>query len=129
MPPLLQHLYDSIKLLVICGVFHLCLFQLLAEICNRSVLLTQDCSYGKPTCVTLYLKCLLEIQQHQNWLFRDLSLQQVESLLSLYCPVKRLMALLHCIHHCCANPTKILDEFSVETSQTMKTSHLENISR
>jgi hypothetical protein len=129
MPPLFQCLYDSIKILIIRGVFQFRLVQLLTEICNWSVFLTQDLSYGKPTRITFYLKCFLKIRQHQNWLFRDLLLQQIESLLSLCCPVKRLMPLLHCIHHCCANSTEISDEFSVETSQTMKTSDLKYVPR
>jgi hypothetical protein len=129
MPPLLQCLYDSIKFLIIRGVLQFRLIQLLVEICNWSVLLAQDRSYGKSACITFHLKCLQEIRQHQHWSFPDLLLQQIESLFSLGCPMKSLMPLLHCVHHRCTNPTEIFDEFSVETSQTMKTSHLENISR
>jgi hypothetical protein len=128
MPPLFQCLYDSIKFFVVCGVFQLCLIQLLTEICNWSVLLTQDRSYGKATCITFHLECLLKIWQHQHWLLCDLSLQQIESLLSLGCPMKSLMLLLHYVHHCCTNSTEIPNELSVETSQTMETSQIKNIS-
>ena len=129
MSPFLQCLYDSIKLLIISGLLHFRFIQLLAELCYRSIFLTQDCPYCKSTCITFYLKCLFEIQQHQNWLFRDFLLQQIEDFLSLFCPVKRLVSLLHCIHHWCTNSTKIPDEFSEETSQSMKTFHLKDILR
>jgi hypothetical protein len=125
--PFIQCLYDGIELFIICGVFLFCLFQLIAEIFNRPVFLAQDCSYGKPTCITFYLECFLKIWQHQDWLLYNLSSQQIETLLSLFHPVKIFMSFLHYIHHCCTNSTEILDEFSVETSQSMKNPHLKYI--
>jgi hypothetical protein len=127
MPPFLQCLHDSIQLLIISGVLHFRFIQLLAEVCYRSVFLTQDCPNCKSACIAFHLKCLLEIWQHQNWSFCDLPLQHIKTIFSLFCLVKRLVSFLHCVHHCCTNSTKIPDEFSVETSQSVKTSHLENI--
>jgi hypothetical protein len=125
--PLLQCLDNSIEFLIIRGVFYLGFIHLIAEICYRPVFLTQDCPYFKSTCITFYLICLCKIKQHQNWLFCDFPLQQIEAFLSLLCPVKRLVSLLHCVHHRCTNSTKIPDELPVETSQSMKNSHLKDV--
>jgi hypothetical protein len=70
-----------------------------------------------------------ENQATPNWLLCYLSLQQIEAPFSLCCPMKNFMPLLHCVHHCGANSTKIPNEFSVETSQTMETPYLKNIPR
>jgi hypothetical protein len=128
-PPLFQCLYDSIELLIIRGLFLFHLIQLLTEVCYRSVFLTQDYSDCKSACIAFHLKCFLKIRQHQNWLFCNLPFQQFEALLSLISLVKRFMPLLHGVHHRCANSTEIPDEFLVETSQSMKTSHLKYILR
>jgi hypothetical protein len=127
--PFLQCLNNSIKLLVIRGVFHFFFIQLLTEVCYHPVFLAQDCPYCKSTCITFYLKCLFEIRQHQNWLFRDFLLQQIKSFLSLLCLVKRFVYLLHYVHHWCTNSTEIPDEIPVETSQSMKTSNFKDTLR
>jgi hypothetical protein len=124
MSPFFQCLNNNIELLVIRGVFHFHFIQLPAEVCYRPIFLAQDCPYCKSACITFYLKCLHKIQQHQNWLFRNFLLQQIEDFISLFYPVKRLVSLLHFVHHRCTNSTKILDELPVETSQSVKTSHL-----
>jgi hypothetical protein len=114
-PPFLQSLNYGIKLLVICGVFPLSLIQLLAEIGNGSIVLTQNCSYCNSTCVTSYLKCLPKIRQEQNWSFCYLLLQYIKSPFGLLCPFKILVPLLHCIHHGCTNPTEVSNELSIKT--------------
>jgi hypothetical protein len=127
MPLFLQCLNNSIELLVIRGAFHFCFIQLLAEVCHRHVFLAQDCPYCKSTCITFYLKCVFKIRQHQNWVFHDFPFQQIEAFLSLFYPVKIFMSLIHCVHHRCTNSAKILDELLVETSQSVKNSHLKDI--
>jgi hypothetical protein len=82
-PPLLQCLYDRIKFLVICGVLNLRLIQFLTELCDWPVVLAQDCSNCKSTCITLDLKRLAKVWQHQNWFLCDLLLQQIKALLDI----------------------------------------------
>jgi hypothetical protein len=129
MPPFLQCLNDSIELLVISGVLHFHFIHLLAEIRYRPVFLTQDCPDCKSTCIAFHLECLSKIWQHQNCSFRNLPLQQIKNFLGFFYPVKRLMSFLHYVHHRYTNFTEIPDEFSIESSQSMKTSHLKYILR
>jgi hypothetical protein len=115
MSPLLQRLYDCIKFFIIRGVFPLCIFQLVTEVCNRSVVLNQDCSNHKPTCVTSHLKCSTKIWQNQNWLSSYLLFQQLETSLCFLCPMKIFMYFLDRVHHWCKNSTKISDELPIKT--------------
>jgi hypothetical protein len=114
-PPFLQGLNYSIKLFIICGVLSLSRIQLLIEICNWSIILAQYCSNCNSTCITSHLKCLSKIWQDQNWSLYYLLLQYIEYPLSLLCPFKILVPLLHCIHHWCTNSTEISTELPVET--------------
>jgi hypothetical protein len=75
---------------------------------------------AKPLASHFTWNVFMKIWQHKDCLLCNLSSQQIETLLSLFHPVKIFMSFLHCIHHCFTNSTKIPDEFSVETSQSMK---------
>jgi hypothetical protein len=113
--PFIQGLNYSIKFFIICRVLSLSLIQLLIEICNWFIILAQDCSNCNSTCITFHLKCLPEISQDQNWSSCYLLLQYIEAPLGLLCPFKKLVPLLHCIHHSCTNFTEISNELPIET--------------
>jgi hypothetical protein len=114
MSPLLQHLYDCIKLFITHGIFHLFIVHLLTEVWNRPIVLTQDCSNRKSTCVTYDLECFAKIRQNQNWLSSYLLFQQLETFLSFLYPMKIFMSLLDSIHHWCRNSTEVSDEFPIK---------------
>jgi hypothetical protein len=126
MSPFLQGLNYGIKLLVICELFSLGLIQLLTEVGNRSIILTQNCFYCNSTCITSHLKCLFKIRQDQNWSFYYLFLQYIEAPFGLLRPFKRIVLLLHCIHHWCTNPTDVSDELSIETCQSVKSPYIKH---
>jgi hypothetical protein len=124
--PLLQGLNYGIKLLVIHGVFSLGLIHLLTEIGNMFIILAHNFSYCNSTRITPHLKFLFKIRQDQNWSLCDFLLQYIEAPLGLFCPFKRLVLLLHCIHNGCTNSIEVSDELPIETCQSMKAPYLKH---
>jgi hypothetical protein len=129
MSPLLQGLTYGIQFLIIRGVFSLGIIHILTEIGNRSIILAQNYSNCNSTCITSHLKCLFKIQQDQNWSFCYLLLQYIEAPLRFLCPFKRLVLLLHFIHHWSTNSIEVSDELPIEACQSMEASYLKHTLR
>ena len=120
MSPLLQGLYNSIKLLIIKKIFPFCIIQLLTKESNNFSFLTSYRSTCTTTCITFYLKYFIKIRQSQNRKFGNLMFQSFKTLVCSMCPLEILFVSSHSLSHRITNNIETPYKLSIQTSQTMK---------